>query len=324
MSETENHGAASEQKNDGRSKRSSGKKGYIILVIVLVLGAIGVVAYLRLFRGESEATDDAAVSGNQAVIASQTLSQIVQLTAAEGDRVAQGEVVVRLDDSTLKAQENQSKLNVDYAAQNVELARIKVGQAQSDLDRATVQLRNKIIPQEQYDHLRQAYEAAQASYTIALTQEKLAAAQLETVKTNLAHTIIASPVDGVVAKKWAMPGDVVQPAQSIYTVYDLSRLWVEANFKETQLRSIRRGDSATITVDAFPGRTFAGRVESIGAATASAFALIPSDNASGNYTKVTQRVPVRISIDDDPPNAEGGERLLPGMSAEVSVRTGKE
>lgn len=300
-------------------------KGYLALALSVVAIAAGIAVYLRLFSSGVQSTDDAAVAGNQAVVSSQILAQIVDLSAKEGQSIARGEVVVRLDDATLQAQEHQAEVNAQLASGNVKLAQVKLEQAKSDLDRATLQLRIKVIPQEQYDHLRQAFEATSASYAIAVSQQKLADAELRTAEANLERTSIASQVDGVVAKKWVTQGDVVQPAQPIYTIYDLSKLWVEADFKETQLSSIKVGDRAVITVDAFPGRTFQGRVEDIGAAAASAFALIPQDNGAGNFTKVTQRVPVRIAFDGGSDRgANAGARLLPGMSAEVKVRTGEE
>jgi len=258
------------------------------------------------------------------VISAVILDRITRLAAGEGDRVSQGQTLVTLDDATLKAQEEQSRVNEQFAAQNITLATIKMDQARTDLERGTVQFQSKIIPQEQYDHLKIALQSAQAQLDIATTQEKLAAAQLRSVETNLANTIISSTIDGVVAKKWAMPGDVVQPAQPIYTLFDLNDLWIEANFKETQIRYLAVGNPVTITIDAFPGTTFTGKVETIGAAAAAQFALIPPSNATGNFTKVTQRVPVRISINHtNTPTGDPTARLVPGMSATVRVATSK-
>jgi membrane fusion protein (multidrug efflux system) len=125
----------------------------------------------------------------------------------------------------------------------------------------------------------------------------------------------------VVAKRWVLPGDIVQPGQPILTVYDLENLWVTANFEETKLSSIRLNDPAVISVDAYPDIKLEGKVILIGAAAASQFSLIPSNNASGNFTKVTQRVPIKISI-EKPLAANKYNRitLLPGMSVQVKIR----
>jgi membrane fusion protein (multidrug efflux system) len=315
--------AAAETAADKSERIVAKKKGRGRIVIGLVLVAAVVAAYFLFTAGGSQYTDDAAIRGDQIVVSAQMLGQITTMSVDEQDHVSKGQVLVKLDDLTLKAQENQAIANREFAAQNVDLAQVKLDQAQSDLRRATVQLQDRIIPQEQYDHLAIAFSSAQTQYKIALAQQKMAEAAYATVETNLMHTTIASPIDGVVAKKWTMPGNIVQPAQPIYTLYDLNDLWVEANFKETQIRYLKPGDAATISVDAFPGFHFAGKVDSIGTATASEFALIPPDNATGNFTKVTQRVPVKIIIDSlgksDP---KTDPVLVPGLSAEVHVITG--
>jgi membrane fusion protein (multidrug efflux system) len=299
------------------------KKGRGRVLIIVVLAAAAVAGYFLFAGGGTQSTDDAAIRGDQIVLSAQTLGQITSLTAEEQDHVAKGQVLVKLDDQTLRAQESQALANKEFAEQNSELAQEKLNQAQSDLDRATAQLKAKIIPQEQYDHLAIAFSSAQTQCKIAIAQQKMAEAQYATVETNLAHMVIASPIDGVVAKKWTMPGNIVQPAQPIYTLYDLKSLWVEANFKETQIRYLKPGEVATISVDAFPGHPLSGKVESVGTATASEFALIPPDNATGNFTKVTQRVPVKIVLDDQgAADPKADPVLVPGLSVEVRVASG--
>jgi membrane fusion protein (multidrug efflux system) len=302
------------------SRRRSG--GVIALIVALVAAAAG--AYYLFAARSWQSTDDAMIKGDQIVVSAQLMAQITHLAAEEQSRVAKGQVLVRLDDIMLQAQEQQAVANNEYADQNISLAQTRLDQAQDDLDRATVQLKNKIIPQEQYEHMNIAYSAAQAQYKIAQAQAKQAEAQLAAVQANLSHTIIASPIDGVVAKKWTTVGNVVQPAQPIYTLYDLKDLWVEANFKETQIQDIEPGDPVEVTVDAFSKRSFTGKVDSIGTATAAEFSLMPPDNASGNFTKVTQRIPVKIVLDDpESVNVGPGKSLVSGMSVEVRVKTGR-
>ena len=132
---------------------------------------------------------------------------------------------------------------------------------------------------------------------------------------------IVSPVDGLIAKQWVVPGDLLQPGENIFTLNEGKELWVAVYLQETQFNEIRMGPSALFTLDAYPGLTFYGKIFYIGANAASEFSLIPPDNASGNYTKVAQRIPLRISID----RVEGKEklkanlRLLSGMSANVKI-----
>jgi len=128
-------------------------------------------------------------------------------------------------------------------------------------------------------------------------------------------------MNGVVSKRWALVGDVVQAGQSIFSVYELKNIWVTANLEETSLEALRSSDKVEIIVDSYPDIKFSGTVFQIGANTASQFSLIPPNNASGNFTKVTQRVPVKISIERsagvDPRRQVD---LLPGMSVEIKVR----
>ena len=123
---------------------------------------------------------------------------------------------------------------------------------------------------------------------------------------------------GVIARRWVVTGDIITPGEPIFTIYDLNHLWITANIEETKIPSIHVGEIAEISVDAFRGQKLSGRVDNIGIATASQFSLFPAENASGNYTKVTQRVPVRISLDTIP------VRIIPGMSAEVKIHIGSK
>jgi membrane fusion protein (multidrug efflux system) len=140
-----------------------------------------------------------------------------------------------------------------------------------------------------------------------------ATAELEAARLKLAHTTITSPIDGVVAKKISHIGEVIKAGQPIAVVVDLNNIWVEANLEETQLEPVRLGQSVDIKVDAYPNTRFTGKVINIGAATASEFALIPANRSAGNFTKVTQRIPIRIEVVDP------AEQLRPGMMVTVGI-----
>ena len=162
---------------------------------------------------------------------------------------------------------------------------------------------------------------AQAQLELAQSQVNTAKAHLGVVQTQLSNTQIYAPFKGLVAKRWVMQGDVVQPGQPIFTINDLEHIWVTAVFEETKLASIHLADPVHISVDAYADRDFEGKVTMIGASAASRFSLIPPNNASGNFTKVTQRVPIRISINaPQPDSGQDAMPLLPGMSAVVRVR----
>jgi membrane fusion protein, multidrug efflux system len=147
---------------------------------------------------------------------------------------------------------------------------------------------------------------------------KQAQAAVGRAELDLEHTVVKAPIKGVVSRKSAEPGQVIQPGQPLMTLIPLEQVWITANFKETQLADMRVGQRVTIEVDAYGGREFAGRVDSIAAATGSRFSLLPPENATGNFVKVVQRVPVKIVLD----SSQDPEHLLrPGMSVTPTVLT---
>jgi membrane fusion protein (multidrug efflux system) len=156
----------------------------------------------------------------------------------------------------------------------------------------------------------------EANVSIRQANVDLAEAELRQAELNLGYTKIVAPVSGVIGKKSLNVGDRVQPGQELLAITQIDRLWVTANFRETQLRHIRPGQRVSIHVDALDAE-FHGSVESIGGATGSRYSLLPPENATGNYVKVVQRIPVRISLD---PGQPGLEALRPGLSAEPKVR----
>lgn len=291
----------------------------IPLFLILIAGAVaGYYWYLNMENFVS--TDDAYVSANRVAISTKMLGRITYLGTDEGDTVHTGQVLVKLDARDLKAQEASAKAALKLAEQSVPLAQVQVNRAQDDFHRAEVQYKGGIITKEQYVHAKQALDAAKAQLAISESKIPTAQAQLGVVETELLNTEVKSPIDGVVAKRWVLPGDVVSPGQPIFSVYNMKDIWITADLEETKLGLLHLGDPVEIDVDAYPGMKFYGKVFEIGTYTASEFSLIPPDNASGNFTKVTQRVPVKISI-VDPPTPDGQKPVLrPGMSVEVSVR----
>jgi membrane fusion protein (multidrug efflux system) len=304
------------QRSEANSGGGRGKR-VRATVIALVLIAAALVVVWRWYQGTRRyvSTDDAMIDAYRLNISSKMLGRIATLGADEGDTVRAGQVLVQLDVSDLHAQAAQAKAGLVLAQENRRLARVNLERAQSDWNRAQVQFRDQTITAEQLEHAQSDFQVASSKLAIAEAQIEAAKAQIALIDTSLGNATILSPMDGVVAKRWVLPGDVVQPAQPIFSVFDLDSVWVTANLEETKLDRIRPGDAVRIRVDAYRGRDFEGRVVQIGSSTAVQFSLIPPNNASGNFTKVTQRVPVKITISPDP-----GRPLLPGMSVEVRVK----
>jgi membrane fusion protein (multidrug efflux system) len=189
----------------------------------------------------------------------------------------------------------QSRLNSAHAGEQ---------QAHADLQTA------QTAPQ-QIEAIRARAKAAQA-----LVQQRQAA--VKQAELNLEYATVKAPVKGLVSRKSVEPGQVIQPGQPLMTVIPLEEVWITANFKETQLSDMRPGQRVTIDVDAYGGKEFTGKVESIAAATGARFSLLPPENATGNFVKVVQRVPVKIVLD----SGQDPERLLrPGMSVTPTVYT---
>jgi membrane fusion protein (multidrug efflux system) len=293
----------------------------VVIPMFLVFLAIAIFAWLYYIQlRDYVSTDDAYIDADRVSVSPKILGRIDQLTADEGDSVQQGQILVRLDDSDLRAQETQAKAFLAFAHENILLAKVNLEKAETDFKRASTQFHQSIIPKEQYDNAQSELASAQARLNISDAQVVSAQAQLGVIQTQLKNTVIASPMTGVISKRWVLTGDVVQPGQSILTIYNVKDIWVTANLEETGLGAMRLGDTVDISVDTYPNMKFAGTILRLGSNTASQFSLIPPNNASGNFTKVTQRVPIKISIEQMDNLHRSQVKLLPGMSVEVKVK----
>jgi len=297
------------------------RRRVIIPLAILVAAVLGGAWYWYVnFRGYIT-SDDAYIDANRVSISSKILGRIARLAVDEADSVTAGEVLVSLDSTDLRAQLAQAIAAFSLARESVTLSRVNLARAQDDFRRADQQFSTAVITKEQYDHARSALDAAGAELGIALSRVGTAQAQVGVVRAQLDNCTIVSPVNGKVAKRWVLQGDVVQPGQPVFSVYDGSQIWVTANLEETNMGALKLGDEVGISVDSYPDRIFGGRVFQFGGSTAAQFSLIPPNNASGNFTKVTQRVPIKISIEERTPGAASRAVLLPGMSVEIRIRT---
>jgi membrane fusion protein, multidrug efflux system len=333
-----------------KEQSTNGKKsGKVYIPLILVI-AIVITAGIFWYRNYSKyiSSDDAYVDGDNISLSSKIMGRIALINNEEGDTVIKGSLMVVLDSTDLIAQKNQAiaSKNLNIANRDQALAKyasdlkaideknIDLAKAQEDLDRAKKQYAGSVITQEQYDHLQKAYESANAKYEtaksllqVSKTQissadafVKTADAQIGVIESQLGNTRIYAPVNSIVAKKWLLPGDMTQPGQTILTLTNNSTYWITVYLEETKISELKIGQKARFTLDTYPGITFLGRVSYVGSNTASQFSLIPPNNASGNFTKITQRVPVKLSID----GTENGQqlkdfKLIAGLSAVVKI-----
>lgn len=231
----------------------------------------------------------------------------------------------------------QNNLSVNDAG--IAEVRVQLENARRELERYKKLLAEDAVTRQQYDNIATAYEATRARYeqvsrvkhSTSLTKNeqthrlgqneaavRLAQAAVELARLNLSYTVITATCDGVTGRKDIHEGQLVQPGQTMVDIVDGTDLWVIANYRETQLPHIHEGDRVTLTADAVPGVTYTGTVESISDATGAAFSLIPQDNATGNFVKVEQRVPVRISLAGNDP--ERLKLLRAGFNVECKVK----
>ena len=231
----------------------------------------------------------------------------------------------------------QNTLGVNDAA--IEEARVQLENARREQSRYAKLLEQDAVTRQEYDRVRTACESAEARYaqlsrakgTAALAKDeqshrlsqsratvRVAEAALDRARLNLSYTAILAPCDGVTGAKDIHEGQLVQPGQAMVDLVDSGDLWIIANYRETQLPRIREGAEVIVTADAVPGVTYHGTVESISDATGAAFSLIPQDNATGNFVKVEQRVPVRITLQGNAP--EDLQRLRAGFNVECKIK----
>ena len=331
----------------------NGKRRVVLLTlaaIFLVAGLVWFLLYWFVFSWR-EVTDDAYVNGNQVTLSSQVTGTVVAVLADDTQRVEAGQVLVKLDptDSDLALAKAQSALAqaVRQVRQQTQTAqqydssvapkRDELERAQADLARREPLLAERAIAPEEIAHARQAVADARAALDAAQRQAAAAHALVDgsDVAGNplvqqartayreawvAAHrNAIVAPVSGYVAQRSVQVGSRVQPGQALLTILPLHDLWVDANFKEVQLKNIRIGQPAEVRTDVYGGDVvYHGKVEGLAAGTGGAFALLPAQNASGNWIKVVQRVPVRIVFD-----AKELEKypLRVGLSTEVKVDT---
>ena len=222
--------------------------------------------------------------------------------------------------------------NVRAASAGIDEARVQMENAEKDYQRFEQLLQKDAVTRQQYDNAKAQYEAAKARYEAARNRqqatsqvlgeqqqagESVAEAQVNLARLNLSYTVIVATCDGVMGRKDIHVGQLVQPGMQLARIVDDRQVWVIANYRETQLKHIKVGNQVEFTADAVPGVTYQGEVESIAAGTGSAFSPIPVDNATGNFVKVEQRVPVRIKVTTD--NADDVALLLAGLNVETEV-----
>ncbi|EIM03263.1 HlyD family efflux transporter periplasmic adaptor subunit [Rhodanobacter denitrificans] len=321
-----------------------------LLAVVVLLAVTGWALWYFLDGRWYEGTDDAYVNGNVVQITPQVPGTVVSIGADDGDLVHAGDVLVRLDPSDADVALAEAKANlantvrkvrglyssVSGARADVAARQTAVDKARADYHRRVALARSGAISAEELAHASDALTSAESALTAAQQQYQTskvlvddtvvashpdvqaASARLRAAFLDDVRATLIAPVDGYVAKRSVQVGQRVQPGAALMAVVPLHGVWVDANFKETQLTDMRIGQPVTIRSDVYGSAVeYKGKVQSLGVGTGSAFSLLPAQNATGNWIKIVQRIPVRIVFDD--PAQLDRHPLRIGMSLDVDV-----
>ena len=360
-----------EEKKEKPNQRRKKAVTFILFPIIIVIGAVTLYFYLQ-YKKTHISTDDAFVDGRVHVIASKVPGTVKIIHIKDNQFVRKGDVILEIDPTdyevriketragleteraklseirdrvdTVKKQLSEIIASLEASRANVELQEANLRQAEIDFKRAEILLKREVIPRDQYDRGKTAYEIAVAQVKAAKDRVKQLEASLETQRAlikqtessllpqpaqiqqkdailkgaelNKSYTKIYAPSDGYIAKRSVEIGNQIQPGQSLMAVVPLDDIWITANYKETQLERVKLGQKVKIKVDTYPGKVFYGKVDSVMAGTGAVFSLFPPENATGSYVKIVQRIPVKIVLDQ---GTDPAHILRVGMSVVPTI-----
>jgi membrane fusion protein (multidrug efflux system) len=311
-------------------QKNNRKRALLILVAVVLVAGLGWLAYVLLYGRWHQSTDDAYVQGNIVSIVPQTTGTVVSIDADDGMRVEAGQALVHLDPNDAQVSYDQAVANLGATVRQVRglfsdvqsgesdlrARQVAVDQARADVKRREGLVAGGAVSHEELAHARDVLASAEAALGAArgglqrsralvdattvgnAPQVQAAASQLRQAYLNLQRSAILAPVSGYVAQRSVQLGQRVQPGTTLMTIVPIDQVWVEANFKETQLGKMRIGQPVQVHADLYGDEvTYTGTIDSLGMGTGSAFSLLPAQNASGNWIKIVQRLPVKITLD---------------------------
>lgn len=309
QSETSNAG------NNSAKKSRNNRKiiGFGILLLVLIIGGYFGYTEIMFYRTHVE-TEDAQTNGNISPVLPRVSGYVTKVTINDNERVEKGQLLVEIDSTEYalkvkmaKSALQNAKASLDVAQANLESANVALDKANVDYNRIKDLYDGGATTKSQLDDVESARKAARAQ--VAVAERRLTEVQsqieekkddLKYAKLQLSYTSITAPTTGLISKKDVEVGQLIQPGQPLMAVTNVNDVWVIANYKETELSDIRIGQTVDIAIDAYPDKTFKGKVESIAGATGAKYALLPPENATGNFVKVVQRIPVKIVFTEAP------------------------
>jgi membrane fusion protein (multidrug efflux system) len=310
-----------------RDEDEDKEKGFHVSRKTLIIGGvcagvvlIGVLLYW-LHARNFESTDDSYTTTHVHEISARVAGTVESVNIDDNQLVKAGQTLVVLDQRDFKVALEQARAQVFQRRAAAVQARANLDHAQSDYDRITKLSHEKVVSKQDLDNATAALRTGKGAMDAATSDLVAAEAALHNAELQLSYTTIIAPADGVIGKKTVETGMRIQPGQALMAVVERN-VWVLGNFKETQLARMRVGQHVDVKIDAIPDHKFSAHVDSLQPGTGSTFALLPPDNATGNFTKIVQRVPVKIVFDDV---GKYRARVVPGLSCEpkIDLRTGR-
>ena len=337
----------------GRFRLSRARWLRVLLMIAVPLAIVIGGGWWYLTSGRYVSTDDAYVQANTVTVSSDVSGRVVAVDVQDNQYVKAGQVLIRLDDRPYRAAVERAQAQLASARLQVEGMRATYRQRLADLAAAQDTLKYQQSEYDRQKHLLEQHVTSQSSFDqaqnhlvtareqVAAVQQQIAnilaslggnpdiptdehplvrqaQAELDQAQLNLGYTVIRAPANGIVTNVNKLPvGNYLATSTPAFSLVETDHPWIEANFKETELTHMKDGDQATVSVDAYPGITFKARVASLSPGTGSQFSVLPPQNATGNWVKVVQRLPVRLEIE----NPDPARPLRAGMSAYVNVDT---
>ena len=340
--------------------RKTKKVIYNTLILCFLIGGFAYICSRFIHLGNVEYTDNAQVKQHIVPMNTRIPGFIQRICFDDFQEVKKGDTLVIIEDTEFRLRLAQAEAdlanalagkqatsagiatttnNLSVSDAGIREARVQLENAQREFSRYEKLLKEDAVTRQQYDHVKTAYESANARFeqvsrakqstTLVKSEQthrlgqneasvKLAKAAVELARLNLSYTVIVATCDGITGRKEIQEGQLVQPGQTLVDLVDMDDMWVIANYRETQLSNIREGSAVEIKVDAVPDISYKGIVTTISRATGAAYSLIPQDNATGNFVKVEQRVPVRISLREN--SLEDLKHLRAGLNVECKVK----
>lgn len=319
-------------------KKPKGRKRFLVSIIIIIAAIAGY--FIALDAAKYESTEDAYVETHTVAIAPKVTGQVVEMYVTDNQKVNEGDLVAQIDDTDYKvklaevtAKYETTLLKQKGAKATFEAVNSQIALAKKNLDRYTELFKSGAASKLEYDNAKTAYDNAQAALTqakenllskdanrVADADLKQLAAQKKQAELNLSYTKIYAPQSGSVTNKAIERGAYVQTGQPLFVIVP-NNVWIIANFKENQLKSMKVGQDVEIKVDTYPDKRFKGKVDSIQRISGAKSSLFPPENAVGSFVKIVQRIPVKIVFTEEINPDQ--YTIVPGMSVEPKVRVRK-